>query len=74
MSSDSLKYSTVQGFSIHHEIEMMSIAGMSPIWKSFELGHQSRLCIFDKKRIGSIKKEQLQLICLVEKNLEDYST
>lgn len=74
MSSDSPQVFNVHGFSIHHEIEMMSKSGMS----NFEIlrtGTINPALYFDQKgEWGVIKKVAAADFVMVEKNpLEDLS-
>jgi imidazolonepropionase-like amidohydrolase len=75
MSSDSPQVFNVPGFSIHHEIEMMSRAGMSNL-EILRTGTINPAMYFDQKgEWGIIKKGAAADFVLVEKNpLEDLST
>jgi imidazolonepropionase-like amidohydrolase len=75
MSSDSPQVFNVPGFSIHHEIEMMSKAGMSNL-EILRTGTVNPALYFDQKgEWGVIKKGAAADFVLVEKNpLEDLST
>ncbi len=75
MSSDSPQVFNVPGFSIHHEIEMMSKAGMSNL-EILRTGTINPALYFDQKgEWGVIKKGAAADFVLVEKNpLEDLST
>jgi imidazolonepropionase-like amidohydrolase len=75
MSSDSPQVFNVPGFSIHHEIEMMSKAGMSNL-EILRTGTINPALYFDQKgEWGVIKKGAAADFVLVEKNpLIDLST
>jgi predicted amidohydrolase YtcJ len=75
MSSDSPQVFNVPGFSIHHEIEMMSKAGMSNL-EILRTGTINPALYFDQKgEWGVIKKGAAADFVLLEKNpLEDLST
>lgn len=75
MSSDSPQVFNVPGFSIHHEIEMMSKAGMSNL-EILRTGSINPALYFDQKgEWGVIKRGAAADFVLVEKNpLEDLST
>jgi imidazolonepropionase-like amidohydrolase len=75
MSSDSPQVFNVPGFSIHHEIEMMSGAGMSNL-EILRTGTINPAMYFDQKgEWGIIEKGAAADFVLVEKNpLEDLST
>jgi imidazolonepropionase-like amidohydrolase len=75
MSSDSPQVFNVPGFSIHHEIEMMSKAGMSNL-EILRTGTVNPALYFDQKgEWGVIKKGASADFVLVENNpLEDLST
>jgi imidazolonepropionase-like amidohydrolase len=75
MSSDSPQVFNVPGFSIHHEIEMMSKAGMSNL-EILRTGTINPALYFDQKgEWGVIKKGAAADFVIVEKNpLEDLST
>lgn len=75
MSSDSPQVFNVPGFSIHHEIEMMSKAGMSNL-EILRTGTINPALYFDQKGDwGVIKKGAAADFVLVEKNpLEELST
>jgi imidazolonepropionase-like amidohydrolase len=75
MSSDSPQVFNVPGFSIHHEIKMMSDAGMSnfEILKTGSVNTAEYMGM--EKEWGMIKKGMSADFVLVEKNpLEDLTT